>query len=106
MTDVLACSARADEAKGDDDALLTKLDAARQQLAPRFAPERVDLVAGVAETLLGPRRSTASGPAAHSAFWTRRAALAKIATNFAARVPQPALARPRGLVFHLPPQNV
>jgi hypothetical protein len=106
MTDVLAYNARADEAKVDDDALLTKLDAARQQLAAPFAPERVDLVARIAETLLGPRRSTASGPAAHFAFWTRRAALAKIAVNFAARVPQHALARPRGLVFHLPPQNV
>ena len=30
----------------------------------------------------------------------------KLATSFAARVPQHALARPRGLVFHLPPQNV
>ena len=106
MTDVLAYSTRADEEKVDEDALLTKLDAARQQLAAPFASERVDLVAGVAETLLGPRRSTASGPAAHFAFWTRRAALAKIAANFAARVPQHALARPRGLVFHLPPQNV
>src|ERR1700678_2312947 len=56
--------------------------------------------------LLAPRRPTPSAPAAHCAFWTRRAALAKIAANFAARVPQHALARPRGLVFHLPPQNV
>src|SRR5277367_886369 len=106
MTDVLAYSTRADEEKVDEDALLTKLDVARQQLAAPFAPERVDMVAGVAETLLGPRRSTASGPAAHFAFWTRRAALAKLAASFAARVPQHALARPRGLVFHLPPQNV
>ena len=30
----------------------------------------------------------------------------KLAASFAARVPQHALARPRGLVFHLPPQNV
>ena len=30
----------------------------------------------------------------------------KLAASFAARVPQNALARPRGLVFHLPPQNV
>src|SRR5580704_16255405 len=90
----------------NESALLAKLDIAGRQLAAPFAPERVDLVGGVAETLLGPRRSTASGPAAHFAFWTRRAALAKIAANFAARVPQHALARPRGLVFHLPPQNV
>ena len=71
-----------------------------------FAPERVDLVASVAEALLGPRRAAASGPAAHFAFWTRRAALLKLAQSFAARVPENTLARPRGLVFHLPPQNV
>ena len=106
MTDVLAYSAGARDAEVQERALLAKLDIARQQLAAPFAPERVDLVAGVADTLLGPRRSTASGPAAHFAFWTRRAALAKIAENFAARVPRHALARPRGLVFHLPPQNV
>src|ERR1700722_9779347 len=106
MTDVLAYSAGAYETKDDERALLAKLDVARQQLAAPFAPERVDLVASVAEALLGSRRSAASGPAAHFAFWPRRAALAKLAASFAARVPQHTLARPRGLVFHLPPQNV
>ena len=106
MTDVLAYSASARDAEVQESALLAKLDAARQQLAAPFASERIDLVAGVADALLGSRQSTVSGPAAHFAFWTRRAALAKIAANFAARVPQHALARPRGLVFHLPPQNV
>ncbi len=106
LTEVIAYGAGAREAALDDEALLTKLGEARHRLAAPFAPERVDLVAGVAETLLGPRRSTASGPAAHFAFWTRRAALTKLAASFAARVPQNTLARPRGLVFHLPPQNV
>ncbi len=106
MTDVLAYSAGAREAAADENALLAKLDAARQHLAAPFAPERIDLVASVAETLLGPRRAAASGPAAHFAFWTRRAALMKLARSFAARVPENTLARPRGLVFHLPPQNV
>ncbi|HEY5207611.1 MAG TPA: acyl-CoA reductase [Roseiarcus sp.] len=106
MTDVLAYSVGARDPAVEESALLSKLDTARLQLAAPFASERVDLIAGVAETLLGSRRSTASGPAAHFAFWTRRAALAKIAANFAARVPSHALARPRGLVFHLPPQNV
>jgi hypothetical protein len=106
VTEVLTYSAGAHEAAVQESALLAKLDAARQQLAAPFASERVDLVASVAEALLGPRRSAASGPAAHFAFWTRRAALAKLAASFAARVPQHTLARPRGLVFHLPPQNV
>ena len=106
MTDVLAYGAGAREAAGDGTALLAKLDAARQRLAAPFAPERIELVASVAEALLGPRRAAASGPAAHFAFWTRRAALQKLAKSFAARVPENTLARPRGLVFHLPPQNV
>ncbi|HTZ68022.1 MAG TPA: hypothetical protein VMB83_11245, partial [Roseiarcus sp.] len=72
-TEVIAYRAGA-QAAVEEKALLAKLDKARQHLAAPFAPERVDLIAGVAETLLGPRRSTASGPAAHFAFWTRRAA--------------------------------
>jgi hypothetical protein len=106
LTKVIAFGAGAREAALDDEALLTRLREARRHLATPFAAERVNLVAGVAETLLGPRRSTASGPAAHFAFWTRRAALTKLAASFAARVPRNTLARARGLVFHLPPQNV
>jgi hypothetical protein len=106
VTEVLAYRAGAPETALEENALMAKLEAARQHLAAPFARDRVDLVAGVAETLLGPRRSTASGPVAHFAFWTRRAALMKLAANFAARVPENTLARPRGLVFHLPPQNV
>ncbi len=106
LTEVTAYGAGAGEAAIDERALLAKLGDARQRLAAPFAPERVDLIAGVAETLLGPRRSAASGPAAHFAFWTRRAALTKLAASFAQRVPDNTLARPRGLVFHLPPQNV
>jgi Acyl-CoA reductase (LuxC) len=106
LTEVIAYGAGAREAALDDETLMSKLGEARHHLAAPFAAERVDLVAGVAETLLGPRRSTATGPAAHFAFWTRRAALTKLAASFAARVPNNTLARPRGLVFHLPPQNV
>jgi hypothetical protein len=91
MSDVLTYSATARDAAVEESALLSQLDAARQQLAAPFAPERVDLIASVAEALLG-RRADASGPAAHFAFWTRRAALAKLAASFAARVPQHALA--------------
>ena len=106
MTDVLAYSAAARDAAVEERALLAKLDAARQSLAAPFAPERIELIASVADALLGAKRSAGSGPAAHFAFWTRRAALMKLAASFKARVPQNALARPRGLVFHLPPQNV
>jgi hypothetical protein len=106
VTEVLAYRPGARETALEENALMAKLDAARQHLAAPFAPERVDLVAGVAETLLAPRRSAASGPAAHFAFWTRRAALMKLAASFTTRVPENTVARPRGLVFQLPPQNV
>src|SRR5271170_4503514 len=106
LTELIAYGAGAREAALDEEALLTKLGEGRRHLATPFAAERVELVASVADTLLGAGRSAAFGPAAHFAFWTRRAALAKLAAGFAARVPASALARPRGLVFHLPPQNV
>ena len=105
MTEALSYSAGAEAPIGEN-ALMAKLEAARQHLAAPFAPERVELVARVAETLLGPKRPAASGPIAHFAFWTRRAALIKLAASFKARIPENTLARPRGLVFHLPPQNV
>src|SRR6202044_2765202 len=60
MTDVLAYSASARDAEVQESALMAKLDAARQQLAPPFASERVDLVASVADTLLGAHRSAAT----------------------------------------------
>jgi hypothetical protein len=105
VTEVIAYRAGAEAAIGEA-ALLVKLEASRQHLAAPFAPERVDLVASVAEALLGPKRPAVSGPIAHFAFWTRRAALIKLAASFKARIPENTLARPRGLVFHLPPQNV
>jgi Acyl-CoA reductase (LuxC) len=106
LTELIAYGAGVRQAALDSEALLAKLGEARRRLSAPFAAERIDLVATVAETLLGPRRAEASGPAAHFAFWTRRGALAKLAASFAARVPPNTLARPRGLVFHLPPQNV
>jgi hypothetical protein len=105
VTEVIAYRAGAQEAIGES-AFMATLDASRLHLAAPFAPERIDLVASVAETLLGPKRPASSGPIAHFAFWTRRAALMKLAASFKARIPENTLARPRGLVFHLPPQNV
>ncbi|MBV8441085.1 MAG: hypothetical protein JO312_11115, partial [Hyphomicrobiales bacterium] len=106
MTNITTYGAGASEAIVEDEVLFARLERAREGLTAPFAPERIDLVAGVAETLLGAQRAMATGPATHFAFWTRRAALLKLASSFASRVPQSTLARPRGLVFHLPPQNV
>jgi hypothetical protein len=105
-TEVTVYGVGACETVINETALVEALEGARERLAAPFAPERVELIAGVAQALLGPKRAAASGPTAHFAFYTRRAALMKLAASFAARVPQNTLARPRGLVFHLPPQNV
>ena len=80
MTDVLAYSAAARDAAVEESSLLTKLDAARQSLAAPFAPERIELVASVADALLGGEavgrlragRSFRLLDAARSAHETRR----------------------------------
>jgi Acyl-CoA reductase (LuxC) len=76
-----------------------------RHLSKPFASERLDLVARVASKLLN--RNPAVSPAiTHFAYWTRKAALQGHAEAFAERLPHDCLAAPRGLVFHLPPQNV
>ena len=106
MTDVLAYSAAARDAAVEERALPG--EARRRPPKPRGAvrarADRTDRKRGRRAA----RRETVGRlrAGAHFAFWTRRAALMKLAASFKARVPQNALARPRGLVFHLPPQNV
>ncbi len=87
-------------------AFLETLELARAGVAPAFAPERLALVAEVSGQILKRGVSRASPGVTHFAYWTRRAALKTLATDAAARLPAGCLARPRGLVFHLPPQNV
>jgi hypothetical protein len=85
---------------------LKSLEAARRSVAASFAAERLELVAGVSEKILkGGVRNRLPG-VVHFAYWTRRSALKKLAGDHVARLPDGCLARPRGLVFHLPPQNV
>ena len=86
--------------------LLARLHAARRAVVAPFAEPRVDLVARVSEKLLGRGGGATSSFVKHFAFWIRRGALQKLAANFEKRLPPQSLARPRGLVFHLPPQNV
>ena len=87
-------------------AFLETLEQARAGVGAAFAPERLELVAEVSGQILKRGVSRASPGVTHFAYWTRRAALKALAADAATRVPAGCLARPRGLVFHLPPQNV
>ncbi|HWF01164.1 MAG TPA: acyl-CoA reductase [Caulobacteraceae bacterium] len=87
------------------DHLLSRIESARRTVAPAFSLQRLELVAGVsAEILRG--KGDASPGVTHFAYWTRRQALKAFAADHRARLPADSLARPRGMVFHLPPQNV
>lgn len=82
------------------------LDAARGNLARPFAPARMELAARVSTRVLRAPKATTSAAIVHFAYWTRAAALQRLARQFEQRLPENCLARPRGVVFHLPPQNV
>lgn len=86
--------------------LLEALSRARAQVGAAWSPQKVDLVAGVSEQILKGRGLSAGPGVVHFAFWTRKGALRKLLADAQARLPADCLARPRGLVFHLPPQNV
>lgn len=85
--------------------LLARLEASRLRLPAPFAPERVKLVAAVADAIIA-RKAAASPALTYLGFWTRAAALRRLEQDFVARSPAATLSRPRGLVFHLPPKNV
>jgi hypothetical protein len=87
-------------------ALLETLEVARRAVVPAFAAERLELVAEVSGQILKRGASQATPGVTHFAYWTRRAALKALAAEAAQRLPAGCVARPRGLVFHLPPQNV
>jgi hypothetical protein len=85
---------------------LRALETARGAVAQSFAAERLELVARVSEKILKGGVQNRLPGVVHFAYWTRRSALKKLAADHQARLPAGCLARPRGLVFHLPPQNV
>ena len=88
---------------GED--FLDRLGHMRRRTVLPFSPERQDLVARVGETLLR-GGAGAGGAVRHFGFWIRRGAVRKLAAGFHGRLPGQTRARARGLVFHLPPQNV
>jgi hypothetical protein len=106
MTQVVVFdSSRSDAAMADSDFYDRLVEAHAVRAAP-FDPSRMALVAKVSDAILRGAARSSSPAVTHFAFWTRASALQKMAKSFAARLPPGGLARPRGLVFHLPPQNV
>lgn len=89
----------------DASLLRDRLDASRLRLPAPFAAERVQLVASLAQLIIG-RKGGVSAFITYLGFWTRLAALRQLERSFRDRLPAATLARPRGLVFHLPPKNV
>ncbi len=85
---------------------LPALAGARHRVVPAFDAGRVELVAALSSRILKLRPGRTSPGVTHFAYWTRRAALRAMAVDAAARTPLQCIARPRGVVFHLPPQNV
>lgn len=88
------------------EAIRGELEPARRSAAPSFAPERLALVAEVSSAILKSPLARASAGVTHFAYWTRRSALKSLANDALGRLPANCMARPRGLVLHLPPQNV
>ena len=88
------------------EALADRIREARGRLALPFERSRVDTVVAVSELLLTGGGRALPGFVKHFAFWTRKAAVARLANEFAKRLPGGTAARARGVVFHLPPQNV
>lgn len=91
----------------DRDAFRKRLADSRSQLAQPFSEARLALAAEVGSTILrNSSREQVSPAVVHFAYWTRSAALKRLAAEFRQRLPSGCSARPLGLVFHLPPQNV
>jgi len=85
--------------------LHAKLEDARRHVARPFSQERMEVVAEISRVIL--KQKAQHSPAVmHFAFFTRAAALRKLASDCHSRLPAQSHARARGLAFHLPPQNV
>lgn len=106
MTEVLVYKPSGIDMPMTDGDFYARLEQSRASLAMPFDPRRMALVAKVGDTILRGRTRFTSPAVTHFAFWIRAAALQRMASAFAGRLPSHTLARPRGLVFHLPPQNV
>ncbi len=90
----------------DRAAFMARIRQSRERVSKPFASERISLAATVSGKILRSARLGTSPAVVHFAYWTRTAALKKLAEEFEINLPTGCQARPVGLVFHLPPQNV
>lgn len=88
-----------------DELLRCMRGAPRRHVDP-FHPLRVDFSDAVSRAIFHHPRSRAFPEMLAAAFWLRRAAVSRLAGQFAALESASALRAPRGLAFHLPPTNV
>jgi hypothetical protein len=82
------------------------LERARSRAAPCFSAECLATIERISADLLRAGASNLSPALLHFAFWTRRAALTRLEQDWRRTLPRDCRARPVGLVFHVPPQNV
>jgi hypothetical protein len=87
-------------------AFRAELNGARATVCGAFAQQRLDVIGQVSKQILARGASRTSPGVTHFAFWTRPSALKRLVQDATGRFPADCVARPRGLVFHLPPQNV
>jgi len=105
MTDIIILTPDDEDPTCTADLFYQRLEHARTQTALPFVDGRLDLVAAVGEAIKA-GSAKASPLVAHFAFWIRKAALRRLKESYLARMPPNTQPRARGLVFHLPPQNV
>ncbi len=86
--------------------MYSQLEAARLGVGVPFSEDRIALAAAVSAQLIKSKRIAENPAAAYFAFWIRKAALERLSESFQSGLPSGCISGPRGLVFHLPPQNV
>jgi len=83
-----------------------RMERARLPFCAPFSAERIQLLGRYAHQLQTDPRWSGSAPVLALAFWLRKAAVRRMAADFGARAHPQSIATARGIVFHLPPQNV
>jgi hypothetical protein len=103
LTNVTIFTHDSQEGSVEPEVLYERLERARLRTVQPFAKDRLELTSRVGSAII---KANVSPSITHFAFWIRATALHNLADSFAARLPPRTHARARGLVFHLPPQNV
>ncbi|WP_158284729.1 acyl-CoA reductase [Oricola cellulosilytica] len=73
---------------------------------PVLSPPRFEVLNALSKAILKDAALTKLAPWTALAYWLRRSAVTRLASDFDKRLPQGTIAAPRGCAVHLPPQNV